>query len=362
MIKSILLFFLIVFASIDDVQSQELAPLKSRCVKIVVESIINSDRDSMNVRTLSRARLVPFDSIKDSLVKCLDSENPQIRFVAAHVLADNAAMEYDAQIRESLTELKLVESTDRVRRATLLMNLKDEAARKEVEHWAEHEFDSLELNDWVCPMMCVKPAKEAGKCPVCGMKTHKLTRTPDGNDWEAKLTALRSLRGEKKVGDKARAIVASNAPAFVRAQAAGLWAEEDLEQALPHIKIFLHSTNRYFAVVLLADLAPQESIDEFKKIIAADGAGDELTLWAAHRGLLRAGDMTHLPAIRKRVEDIARNDAEEFSKINAIFLLGDLGLKEDVKRLEKLLDTKLKVFAAETLLQKIAGEANSNTK
>ncbi len=52
-------------------------------------------------------------------------------------------------------------------------------------------------------------------------------------------------------------------------------------------------------MVLLADLAHEESVAEFKKMIAADGMEDELTLWAAHRGLLRAGDMTHLAAIRK---------------------------------------------------------------
>ncbi len=89
---------------------------------------------------------------------------------------------------------------------------------------------------------------------------------------------------------------------------------------------------------------------------------DELTLWAAHRGLLRAGDMTHLAAIRRRVDDTAKNEAEEFSKVNAIYLLGDLGLNEDVQRLEKLLDTKFKVFAAETLLQKFGSDANATNK
>jgi hypothetical protein len=362
MIKPTVLCFLIVFATIADVQAQDSESLKSRCEKIIIESIINADHDSMNARNLSRAQLVPFDSIKDSLIKGLDSENAQIRFVAAKVLADNAAMEYEARIRKSLNELQLVESTDRVRRATLLMSLGDETARKEVKHWAEHEFIMLELDDWICPMMCAKPAKKAGKCQVCGMETHKQARTPDHNDWEAKLTALRALHGESKIGTKARAIVASDAPAFVRVQAAGLWAEEDLEQALPHIKIFLQTANNYLAIVLLADLAPKESVNEFKKIIAADRIEDELTLWAAHRGLLRANDMTHLAAIRTMVDDTAKNDAEEFSKVNAVYLLGDLGMEEDIQRLGKLLDTKFKVFAAETLLRKFASDANSNNK
>ena len=39
---------------------------------------------------------------------------------------------------------------------------------------------------------------------------------------------------------------------------------------------------------------------------------------------------------------------------------GDLGLNEDDQRLEKLLDTKVKVLAAETLLRKFARDTNTN--
>lgn len=56
------------------------------------------------------------------------------------------------------------------------------------------------------------------------------------------------------------------------------------------------------------------------------------------------------------------NEADEFSKVNAIYLLGDLGLNEDVQRLEKLLDFKFKIFVAKTLLRKFASDADANLK
>lgn len=334
-----------------------------RCEKILIDSINEADRKALDAWTLAHARLVPVEAVRDVLVQGLGAEDSQVRFVAANVLAEKSPLEFGDRIIGSLNAMTLQNSTEKVQRAVLLMKLGDEKAKHEVSHWAEHQFYKLDLGDWVCPMMCVLPEQDAGKCPVCRMHLVKHTRTPNQNDWEAKLSALRALRAEgNKVAEQARSIVVSNAPAFVRVQAAGLWAEEDLHKALPHIKIFMKSSNRYSAVALLADLAPKQSVVEFRKIIDDARQDDEITLLAAHRGLLRAGETAHLVEIRKWVEQSAKQTVDNSNKINGIYLLGELGLNEDIPRLEKLLGTKFEVAAASTLLRKFARSTQSTNK
>ncbi|MFT7629022.1 MAG: hypothetical protein ACI87E_000018 [Mariniblastus sp.] len=240
------------------------------------------------------------EAVRDVLVQGLGAEDSQVRFVAANVLAEKSPMEFGDRIIGSLKAMTLQNSTEKVQRAVLLMKLGDEKAKHEVSHWAEQQFNKL-----------------------------------DQNDWEAKLSALRALQAEgNKVAEQVRSIVVSKAPAFVRVQAAGLWAEEDLHEALPHIKIFIKSSNRYSAVALLADLAPKQSVVEFRKIIVDAREDDEITVLVTHRGLLRAGETAHLTEIRKWVEQSAKQTVDDSIKIIGIYLLGELGLNEDIPRLE----------------------------
>ena len=181
-------------------------------------------------------------------------------------------------------------------------------------------------------------------------------RTPGPGDWEARLFALQAMQdADTKVATSARSIVVSDAPAYIRIQAAGLWAKEQPRQALPHIKVFLHSAeSRFLSVVFLAESASKESVVEFKRIISNAQKEDAITVFEAHRGLLRAGDKTHLADIRKWVQKPARTKEDETNKIEGIYLLGELGLEEDKSRLEKMFDSNLKVIAAATLLEMFA--------
>lgn len=361
-------FFCAILLGSCAAQAQQNSSLKQRCEEIVVNSLRDSIKkaeasvkagakpESHFASQLWRAKLVPIEQVEDILLTGLNSTDIEVRSVSAQVLVQNAPMQFEDAIRESLgPPLELRSSMDRVRRAAIFMKMGDDRAEQELHHWAGHQFNKLELGDWICPMMCVKPSKKSGECTICGMKMVEKSRFPDQNDWQARLFALRTLQAEGgKVAEVARAVVVSDAPAYVRQEAAALWAKEDPEDATPHLEIFLHSESPYIAVELLAALAPGKFVAKFEHFIDAGKADDESTVLAAHRGLLRAGETKHLATIRKWVDQPANSDDEEFKKVEGIYLLGELGLAEDVTRLKKQLDTKFKVVAAETLLKVFA--------
>lgn len=124
--------------------AQETKTLKSQCEKIIIESITEAARNRPDARTLFRSRLVPGDDVTKVLVKGLAANDSEIRLAAASVLSEKAPDEFRDRIRRSLNELKLQNSTDRVRRAVLLMNLGDEQANQEVSHWA-----NTNLKNWI---------------------------------------------------------------------------------------------------------------------------------------------------------------------------------------------------------------------
>lgn len=326
--------------------------LRQRCDTIIIEAIRKGKQQPPNVRTISLARLVPLERVEDVLIRSLSAKDIQARFTAAEILLQDTPMLYENSIIDSLKQLEINHPPELVRRAAILMKLGDKAAKKEIQHWANHEFESFEMGGWVCPMMCVEPSNHAGRCEKCAMEKVKRTRAPDGNDWQARVDALRVLQIEdENVADRARSIVASNAPASVRLTAIELWAKENSQESLPHLKIFLDSPLQFNALFIAGDHMPKACVANFKKVITTENT-DWLLKSEAYRGLLKAGETSRLPEIRTWIDLPATNEAKKLKKIIGIVLLGEFGTDEDIARIAKLLDTDFKVLAAKVLIQR----------
>ena len=324
--------------------------LKQRCQKIVADSINNPTSEQAFPLKLYRSSLLPIEEAKPLFMQALKSKDAEIRLIASELLVEKSPMQFQDEISTSLKEINVSKKTSHaVRRAVVLMKMGNESSKKEVKHWAEHELISLKSDDWICPMMCAKPSEKAGRCPVCEMALKNRPRSANYDDWKAKLLAVQALqKSGQQVSSIARAIMVSDAPAKVRIEAAGLWAKEDTEEALRHLKFYVQSDHPYLVLMLMGDHAAKDCVDEFKHFARPETGS--IYEFEAYRGLLLAGETNCLPQIRKWVDQKATTDDARRYKVIGIHLLGVLLLKEDVTRLEKILDTDLKVEAAEAIL------------
>lgn len=333
---------------------QEVAAIQQRCEAILIEAI-NADPVFHGPEAFSAAILlckyVPVERIEDRLREALASDRLEVRLVAAEVALGQSRERFREAIVSALDGLQTTTPSEAVRRSVVLMNLGDAGARKEVEAWASHDPAAVRSKVWMCPMVCTDPAEKQGNCPVCKMELVLTAPEFDYGDWKASLLALRALRQDgKQVAENARSIVVSDASAFIRLRAAGIWAEEKPREALPHIKVYLHSGLREFALSILAEEMPRRCVAEFEGAIE-DPSISPFGRWAAYRGLVRAGRKDYLKKARKLVDGIATARQEETFEVPAIWLLGELAQPEDVNRLERLLDTPHKVTAAKVLVR-----------
>lgn len=338
-------------AQIDNANAGHVSPtLKQRCQKIIAGSINNATSELSFPLKLYRSNLLPIEEAKAVFMKALKSDDPEIRLIAAELLLEKSTMQFRDEILSSLNGMNFSKKTTYlVRRAVVLMKTGSESSKQEVTHWAEHELINLKTDDWICPMMCARPSKKAGRCPVCEMALTKRTRSANYDDWEAKLIALQALqKSGQQVSSIARSIMVSDAPAKVRIQAAGLWAKEDPEAAIGHLKFYLQSDLPYLVLTLMGDHAAKDCIDEFKHFVRPETVSTYD--FEAYRGLLLAGETDCLPQIRNWVDQKATTDDQRRKKLIGIHLLGILMLNEDIIRLEKILNTDFKVEAAEAIL------------
>lgn len=333
---------------------QEVAALQQRCETILVEAInadSGSGRSEPSIAAILLCKYVPVERIEDRLREALASDRFEVRLVAAEVAAAQSPERFREAIVSALDGVEATSPYESVQRSVVLMNLGDAGAKKVVEAWASHDPAAVRLKAWMCPMICTEPAKKRGRCLVCSMKLVPTEEEFDFDDWQASLLALRALRqAGKQVADTARSIVVSDANAFFRLQAAGIWAEEMPREALPHIKVYLHSNLHDFALSILAGEMPRQCVAEFEHALEDPSTGP-LERWTAYHGLARAGRKDYLKEARTLVDGIATTRQEETFEVPAIWTLGELPLPEDMNRLERLLDTPYKVTAAKVLVR-----------
>lgn len=333
---------------------QEVAALRQRCEAILIEAInadSGSGRSEPSIAAILLCKYVPVERIEDRLREALASDRFEVRLAAAEVAAARSPERFREAIVSALDGVKATSPYVSVQRSAILMNLGDKGAKKKVEAWASHDPSAVRPDRWMCPMICTEPAKKRGKCPVCSMELVPTAEEFDFDDWQASLLALRALRqAGKQVADTARSIVVSDASAFIRLQAAGIWAEEMPREALPHINVYLHSDLRDSALSILAGEMPRQCVAEFKHAIE-DPSISPFGRWTAYHGLARAGRKDYLKEARTLVDGIATTRQEETFEVPAIWTLGELPLLEDMNRLERLLDTSYKVTAAKVLLR-----------
>lgn len=269
--------------------AQDSAIIKKQCYSVLTSAIAEGI-ESSNATRIGLARELPLQSVRGLLVKALMNGDVQVRLISAEILAEKSPDEFADVIKKYLLDLEIAAPIDAVRRTAVLRLVGDTHAAEQITHLADLHGTQVATNGWMCPMQCAKSLKDAGRCPVCAMSLVKAIRVATVEDWQSRILALAALQSAAtKIDAKARSILTSDADAFTRLQAAGLWAKEDPNGAMPHLKLYVETPYRNEAVWLMAE-HPSDNAREVFQSILREPKSESLIQIAAYRGLLNLGE------------------------------------------------------------------------
>ena len=359
---------------------------QQRCEAILLKAIESSEQPTLY--TIGLCKHVPIGRVGAHLESALKSMDPSVRLAAADFCIEHSPEQFRQSIVESMNdiqlrfdrgsislsqdfpaksqdekvnaiteamltasnEMRLPSQAEVVHRAAVLMRLGDAKAKETVEAWVKQDLSVIKETKWICPMMCVHPSSNKGKCAVCSMELVKVPPEFTEEDWQARIEAIRAYQqAGNRVATAARSIVISEASPHVRLLAADIWSKEAPADALPHIAVFLHGDNREFALELLSVSMPARFTKELEAVAHAPDASLPLRL-SAYEGLLRCGNSELLSELRTMIDagDTKGNDSG--NKELAMLVMTAHAEAEDVVRLKRLLKSKYQVLAAEALL------------
>lgn len=400
MSKALICVFL-VFVFHDYSQAQNHDSLREMCESILVDSMSRKwDEKPTEYRIDGKASLLPITKSQPLLLAALaESNSMQTRIAAAAILQSKTGNKFRNEIESAFTRAdgtrpseselpqmqfplddrlehpvladKLSEQCqlELIQRSIIRMKLGIEPGRTRVLRWAKDPLHQIETGEWICEMIHLAPVKEPGVCPIClqfrtedESKLVPATRGRNINEWEAKLAAIRAVQDlGGQVSEMAKAMVVSHAPPAIRMRAAALWASENREDALPHLKIFVDYRNgreygtpiRFLTAIEMAKFEPQICLPILKEGVAK-GWGDPDDRRQAYRLLIRLGESDHLDSLKKRLASEPTSKNEALEQILAVVLIGEFGDENDIEILATFLGSEFKTEAAGAILKILA--------
>tara|TARA_R110002073_G_scaffold154858_9_gene310117 strand:+ start:10025 stop:11209 length:1185 start_codon:yes stop_codon:yes gene_type:complete len=381
-----LLALLLLFTATPAAFAQPTEFEQQRCEAILLEAVKASEQPT--AYTIGLCKYLPIDLVSAHLESALQSEDPAVRLAAAGFCVGYSPTRFRESIEESMSgiqtrfergsvqlsqdfaadlqvekekmigdvminegnEMRLPSQLEVVQRAAILMKLGDVKARRTIEAWVDQDLSVIKETKWVCPMMCVHPSSDKGRCAVCAMELVNVPPEFTEDDWQARLEAIRvHQQAGNRVTAVARSIVISEASPFVRLLAADIWSKEAPADALPHIAVFLHGDNREFALGLLSSSMPDRFLMEFETAVHSPQASLSLRL-SAYEGLLQCGKSEYMYELRRIIDAADTEMSEDSDKELAILLMITHAEADDLVRLKRLLSSEYQVLAAKSLL------------
>ncbi len=303
---------------------------------------------------LNRLQFVRIEVSEKKLIKALGDSSVSVVTEAAKLLLNMAPEEsHAAAIEQALAKLKPEDPKDWVSIDWVKLKMGDQAAREMLYHWARLERDKLVLpNEFVCLSQCTEPSRESGQCSVCNQQLKNRPMYNGKDDFYGQLGAIQALldTADQKASQLARAIIASDAPSWVRERAAFLWGRVEPDEAYPHLRIFYDEGSR-LAFSDLAYVAPQKSLDVFESILndKNSSVGDRLV---AYSGVFNAGQRRGEDEIRKWISSDPKTPEERRRTDYGLRLFPRFATEDDLVLLERMLDNEeFGPFVAEIILR-----------
>lgn len=331
--------------------------LRDQCERILTGLVNGQLPEDAQIREMVvwKMRSWPTRIVEERLVAALDDKLPNVRYTAAEILLEKTKDKHEAEIRRALKQLQPATSHHRARHAAIRFRLGEKGAREEVRRWAVLRGTFLnKLTPFMCVMHPQIRTPGSGKCPICAMELIEGPGSLTQSDYHAQYVALAVLaeQSPRDVPTLARGILVGKAGPLWRLRAAQLWARVEPQAALPHLQLFLHSTDAHVvqetAVMLAQDFA-KSSGQELKAAMEQHGSNPVVRLTIAE-GLAKAGHQEHLEEIRQVVKAEPTPAQRELLPI-AILAMGECGTADDATSLALHLKGAHRFEAAAAILK-----------
>lgn len=286
----------------------------------------------------------PIELAESKLVAALDDKSNAVKMIAAEILLKRTGMKHIERIRAMIKKVKPKTSLEAARIAVLQLRLGEKNALAEVRRWAMLDVRIIQkLTPWTCAMHPQIRAPGKGACPICSMELIDFRGYIADADRHAQFVALLALgeRKDERAANLARAMIASDAGPMWRLGAAHELARLNPDEGLPHVRVFLHSTDPHIqheVITLLADDFAKQSVREFESILKKSAKPSMIRL-SALQGLVEAGHVEHLDEIRKLTSAKDKRNIDAITRSLAMLTLGDCGTKDDLAILARHLET-----------------------